>query len=36
VVAKVRKRLEVSKHKAEKFDGKRFNLRKLSEPEVRK
>jgi len=34
VVAKVRERLAVSKQKAEKFDGERFNLRKLNELEV--
>ena len=36
VVAKVRERLAVSKEKTEKFDGERFNLRKLNELEVRK
>ena len=36
VVAKVRERLVVSKHAAQKFDGERFNLRKLNELEVRK
>jgi hypothetical protein len=36
VVAKVRERLAVSKQAAEKFDVKRFNLKKLSELEVRK
>jgi len=34
VVAKVRERLEVSKQAAQKFDGERFNLRKLNELEV--
>jgi len=36
VVAKVRERLAVSKQAAQKFDGERFNLRKLKELEVRK
>jgi hypothetical protein len=36
VVAKGRERLAVSKPAAQRFDGKRFNLRKLSELEVRK
>jgi hypothetical protein len=36
VVAKFRERLAVSKQAAEKFDVERFNLRKLSELEVRK
>ena len=36
VVAKVRGRLAVSKKAAQKLDGKRFNLRKLNELEVRK
>ena len=36
VVAKVRERLTVSKHEAQKFDVERFNLRKLSELEFRK
>jgi len=36
VVAKVRKRLAVSKQAAQKFYGERFNLRKLKEVEVRK
>ena len=36
MVAKVRERLAVSKQAAQKFDGKRFNLRKLNELEVRK
>ena len=35
VVAKLKERLAVSKHAAQKFDGKRFNLRKLNEPEVK-
>jgi hypothetical protein len=35
-VAKVRERLAVSKQAAQTFDGKRFNLRKLNELEVRK
>jgi hypothetical protein len=35
VVAKVRERLEVSKEAAQKFDGEIFNLKKLSELEVR-
>jgi len=35
VVAKVRVRLTVSKQAAQKFDGKRFNLRKLNELEVK-
>jgi len=35
VVAKVRERLSVNKQAAQKFDGERFNLRKLSELEVR-
>jgi hypothetical protein len=30
VVAEVRERLEVSKKEAQKFDGERFNLRKLN------
>jgi len=34
--AKVRERLGVSKQVAQKFDIERFNLRKLSELEVRK
>ena len=33
---KVRERLAVSKQEARKFDGERFNLRKLNELEVRK
>jgi hypothetical protein len=36
VVAKVRERLAVSKQAAQKFDGERFNLRKLNEPKVSK
>jgi len=36
VVAKVRERWVVSKQAAQKFDGKRFNLRKLNELDVRK
>ena len=36
VVAKVRERLAVSKRAAQKFDGEKFNLRKLNELEVRK
>jgi hypothetical protein len=36
VVAKVRERLAVSKQAAQQFDAERFNLRKLSELEVRK
>jgi len=36
VVAKVRERLAVSKKAAQKCDVERFNLRKLSELEVRK
>jgi hypothetical protein len=35
VVAKVRERLAVRKQAAQKFDGKRFNLRKLNELEVK-
>jgi hypothetical protein len=35
VVAKVRERLAVSEQAAQKFDGERFNLRKLNEPEVK-
>jgi hypothetical protein len=31
VVAKVRERLAVRKQAAQKFDGERFNLRKLSD-----
>ena len=36
VVAKVREKLAVSKQEARKFDGERFNLRKLNELKVRK
>jgi hypothetical protein len=36
VVAKVTERLAVSKQVAQKFDGERFNLRKLNLLEVRK
>ena len=36
VVAKVRERLAVSKQAAQRFDGERFNHRKLNELEVRK
>ena len=36
VVAKVRERLAVRKQTAQKFDVERFNLKKLSEMEVRK
>jgi len=36
VVAKVRERLAVSKQAEQKFDGERFNLRKLNELEVKK
>jgi hypothetical protein len=36
VVTKVRERLAVSKQAAQKFDGERFNLRKLNELEVMK
>jgi len=35
VIAKVRKRLAVGKQATQRFDMKRFNLRKLNEPEVR-
>jgi len=35
VIAKFRERLVVSKQAAQKLDGKRFNLRKLNELEVR-
>jgi hypothetical protein len=35
-VAKVKERLAVSKQEAQEFHVARFNLRKLSEPEVRK
>ena len=36
VVVTVRERLAVSKQAAQRFDGERFNLRKLNELEVRK
>ena len=36
VVVKVRERLAVSKQTAQKFDGQRFNLRKVNELELRK
>ena len=36
LVEKVRERLAVSKQAAQKFDGERFNLRKLNELEVKK
>jgi hypothetical protein len=36
VVAKVREGLAVIKHVAQKFDGERFNFKKLNELEVRK
>ena len=36
VVARVRERLAVIKQHAQKFDGKRFNLRKLNELDVKK
>jgi glycine betaine/choline ABC-type transport system substrate-binding protein len=35
VFAKLRERLAVSKQDAQKFDGEKFNLRKLNEPEVK-
>jgi hypothetical protein len=35
MVAKVRERLDVSRQVAQKFDGERFNLRKLNQVEVR-
>jgi hypothetical protein len=35
VIAKVRERLAVGKQTTQRFDGQRFNLRKLNEPEVR-
>ena len=35
VIAKVRERLAVGKQAAQRFDRKRFNLRKLNKPEVR-
>ena len=36
MVAKFRERLTVSKQAAQRFDGERFNLRKLNELEIRK
>ena len=36
VVAKIRERLAVSKQKAQKLDGEKFNLRKLKDLEVKK
>ena len=36
MVAKLRERLGVRKQAAQKFDGDRYNLRKLNEPEVKK
>jgi len=36
VVARVRERLSISKQEGKNFDGERFNLRKLSELDVRK
>ena len=36
LVAKLRERLAVNKKAAQKFDGERFNLRKLNELEVKK
>jgi len=36
VVGKARERLAVSKQEAQKFDVKRFNLKKLNELDVRK
>ena len=36
MVAKVRERLAVSKQAAQKIDGERFNLRKLTDLEVKK
>jgi hypothetical protein len=36
VVAKVMKRLAVSEQAAQKFDGEKFNLRKLNEVKVTK
>jgi hypothetical protein len=35
VVAKLRERLAVSKQAAQKFDGVKYNLRELNEPEVK-
>ena len=34
MVAKFQERLTVSKQAAQRFDGERFNLRKLNEPDV--
>jgi hypothetical protein len=36
VFVKVRGRLALNKQAAQKFDGERFNLRKLNDPEARK
>jgi Mg-chelatase subunit ChlD len=36
VVAKFRERLAVNKELAQKFDGERFNLKKLNDLKVRK
>jgi len=36
VVAKVREKLAISKQAAQKFDGERFNIRKLNESEFTK
>ena len=36
MVSEFRERFAISKHVAQKFDGERFNLRKLNELEVRK
>jgi hypothetical protein len=36
LIAKLRERLAIRKQEAQKFDGKRFNLRKLNDLEVRK
>jgi hypothetical protein len=35
VIAKLRERLAISKQAAQKFDGEKFILRKLNEPEVK-
>jgi hypothetical protein len=35
VIEKLRERLAVSKQDAQKFDGEKFNLRRLNEPEVK-
>ena len=35
MVAKLRERLPVCKQATQKFEGERFNLRKLKEPEVK-